>query len=114
MMLTVAVSLMYSPRPSSPEIRRGLSGVKVSITLSSFSRQMKSCLVYSKTSALFVTAMAGSISSKSETPIYIYWPDHTYINVKKCYLLAVPPATAIIVPETERAPPNLDSPFTLR
>ena len=112
MMLTVAVSLMYSPKPSSPEIRRGLSGVKVSITLSSFSREMKSCLVYSKISALFVTAMAGSISSKSETPIH--WPDHTYINVKKCYLLAVPPATAIIIPETERAPPNLDSPFTLR
>ena len=75
-MLTVAVSLMYSPRLSRPGMRAGLSGVKINKIRSSYSSLILSSTVSRRMSALLETRI-GCCVTKSELPskktyIYIY------------------------------------------
>ena len=67
MILTVAVSLIYSPLASRPGIRSGLSGVNLSSTLSSYSRVISSLAANRRISASFNTVIGVSLS-KSEVP----------------------------------------------
>jgi hypothetical protein len=67
MILTVAVSLIYSPLASRPGIRPGISGVNLSSTLSSYSRVISSLAANRRISASFNTVI-GVSPGKSEVP----------------------------------------------
>ena len=68
LILTMEVSLMYSPTLSRPKTRAGFEGVNVSRTLSSYSSVMKSSRAEILITPWFVICI-GEIRSKSEEAI---------------------------------------------
>ena len=103
MMLTVAVSLTHSLTPSRPRIREADAGLNLSRTLSSYSRVISSLTVKSRTSvegsSMLIMTDIGVSSSKSELTTEGKIGLHTRYNVR-CYLPAVPAASAVMVPLT--------------
>ena len=67
MIYTVAVSLIYSPVPSTVGMKAGSSGVNLSMTVSSYSRVISSSVVNRQISVLFSKTM-GCKFSKSKLP----------------------------------------------
>ena len=84
MILTVAVSLIYSPLASKPGIRSGISGVNLSSTLSSYSRVISSLAANRRFSA-FVTLIGASLS-KSEVPADVKHVQVKLIATHEAYL----------------------------
>ena len=68
MIYRVAVSLIYSPAPSTVGMKAGLLGVNLSMTVSSYSRVISSSTVNRHTSVPFSNAI-GCKFSKSELPM---------------------------------------------
>ena len=98
-MLTVAVSLIHSFTPSRKGMRANDAGLNLSRTLSSYSRAISSLTVKSRTSvdgsSLLMMTDIGVSSSKSE-----FSTEGKYWTTYRCYLLAVPAASAVMVPVT--------------